>query len=112
MASQIKFKKRRLVMLGTGTPETMKVPITPGSVMTHQFEMYPAAGNAAVVYKGDEDVDTTNIPRAAGSYIVYTSSERGDTTAGGDYFDLSKIFFLGNLGDVVIIEYLAIQNAP
>lgn len=106
MSEIVSFKRVTLVMTGLGNP----IPITVGNEYTHQIEVFPAAANAGAVYMGDKDVDNTYIPRAANTITVFTSTEKGDTTGGGDYFNLKHIYFCGLAADVVTIQYLKKQN--
>jgi len=106
MANIVGFR-RKVITFAAGN---LTQKVESDKIFSHQIEIYPASGNSGSVYIGNKDVDNTWIPRAKNTYTVFTSSEKGDTTAGGDYFDLSQVYVNGTAADVVTIQYLAIEK--
>jgi len=107
MSNIVGFRRKVITFVAGNLTQQIETSKT----FTHQIEIYPASGNSGSVYIGNKDVDATWIPRAKNTYTVFTASEKGDTTGGGDYFDLSQVYVYGaTAGDVVTIQYLKIET--
>lgn len=79
--------------------------ISPTRLMVNQFEMYVTDNDVGPVYIGNSSVDTTWIPRIAGSTTYFTASAGDDIIVGRTY-DLSQIYLVsGTAGDTVTIQY-------
>lgn len=95
----------RKVLVTVATAGTA-VQISSSEIMTPFIEVYVPSGNTGAVYIGDLTVDSTWIPRSAGSIYRFSASERGDVTK-GDYFDLSLVYIdAANSADTAIVQYL------
>jgi hypothetical protein len=109
MARAIGRKK----ILVTLTDAATNYPISTGTLITSDFEVYVPVGNGGpCVYIGDSTLDATWIPRTSGSRVNYVS---GDGSMAGPSaplaFDLSKFYVRGSVaGDTVIVEYAAFTN--
>lgn len=85
-------------------------PISATNLFTTDFSIHFPTTNAATEgYVGDSTVDTSWIPRAAGSsfnFVHGMGSMDGDSTVTA--FNLKKIFVITSTpGDTAIVEYMA-----
>lgn len=85
-------------------------PISPVTLFVTDFEFHPKANNVgANMYIGNNTVDNTWIPRAAGLSVNFT---HGDGTWIGEdqktSIDLNKVFVDGDAnGDTAIVQFFA-----
>lgn len=103
MTHPIGFRRISITIALTGT----SVAISETKLLTPSFEVHAPAANSGNIFIGSEDVDTTWIPRVAGSTTAFGAAEEGGLVH-GDFFDLSKVFIdATSSGDTAIIQYLA-----
>lgn len=112
MANTTTYGMRRITC--TVTSAGTRVPISPTSLFTTDFEVHVAAGNVgANMYIGNITVDNSWIPRAKGTTRNFTSGQAILIGMNQDVgFDLNKIYLDADAnGDVAIIQYFA-QDKP
>lgn len=106
MGREIKFKTVTVTVDVAGDAKRVSDSLPSGAkTITSLLEIHTPSTNSGAVYWGDENVDSTWIPRSADSTTSYSLGE--PRTALGDWFDLRNIYVdAATSGDKVIIQYL------